>query len=46
MLVEQKTIFDPMGSVDIYWHSGISLHLHVAGEEAWEDRKPLKYMKL
>jgi hypothetical protein len=45
MLVELKKIFDPMGNVDIYWHSGFSLHLHIAGEEeAWEDRKPIKYM--
>eukprot|EP00980_Cylindrotheca_fusiformis_P030019 scaffold24203_cov127-Cylindrotheca_fusiformis.AAC.1 len=47
MLIELKKTFDPMivVDVDIYWHSGLALHLHVAGEEqGWETRTPLKYM--
>eukprot|EP00539_Tryblionella_compressa_P019467 CAMPEP_0178881080 /NCGR_PEP_ID=MMETSP0747-20121128/12813_1 /TAXON_ID=913974 /ORGANISM="Nitzschia punctata, Strain CCMP561" /LENGTH=186 /DNA_ID=CAMNT_0020549031 /DNA_START=126 /DNA_END=686 /DNA_ORIENTATION=- len=30
--------------VDIYWHSGFALQLHVANQPGWEQRDPLKYM--
>eukprot|EP00548_Thalassiothrix_antarctica_P011251 CAMPEP_0194161634 /NCGR_PEP_ID=MMETSP0152-20130528/79051_1 /TAXON_ID=1049557 /ORGANISM="Thalassiothrix antarctica, Strain L6-D1" /LENGTH=171 /DNA_ID=CAMNT_0038871443 /DNA_START=428 /DNA_END=943 /DNA_ORIENTATION=- len=33
------------GNVDIYWHSGFSLHLHVAAQKTgYENSKSLKYM--
>ena len=39
------SIQDQFPSVDVYWHSGYALHIHVAGMmEGWEDREPLKYM--
>ena len=31
-------------NVDIYWHSGYALQLHVAGGQGWETRNPLRYM--
>lgn len=43
MLTELKrTTFQD--NVDIFWHSGFAIHVHVAGEEEWEHRQPLKYM--
>lgn len=45
LLIQLKYTFGPLGNVDFYWHSGVALHLYVAGlEDGWFDRTPLKYM--